>query len=260
MVAAPGYKDAAAWVNLGWVYRNMEPSNPAESVNAYTRSLQIDPKNEQAALGLGWAQSYGKNYDQAIAAFQKAIELEPKTAGEALNGIAWSYLFKRDVAQAKAFAEKAKAAGRNDARLVSNIDKFEKNTEALAEAQKEFEKQRHQTVDEPDAASLGSQLMRGGSAAKRNAARQLRQFGRPAVEFLAFAAVNDGDLSVREEAIKSLGALGGTAKDQCRQLQNIARTNPYDSTVMDKKQMELMVQYEDLRRAAKSAIASIGCN
>lgn len=261
VVATPGYKDAAAYVNLGWVYRNMEPSNPPESIAAYGRALQIDPKNEQAALGLGWAHSYQRNYDQAIAAFQKAIELEPKTAGEALNGIAWSYLFKKDVAKAKEFAEKAKAAGRNDARLVSNIDKFEKGVEAQEEAMEAFRQaqRRPVDVDEPDVNSLGNQLMRGNSASKRNAARQLRRFGRPAVEFLAFAAVNDGDMSVREEAINSLGALGGVARDQCRQLAAIARSNPYDSTVMDKKQMEQMVAYEDLRRAAKAAMAKIGC-
>lgn len=259
VVATPGYKDAAAYVNLGWVYRNMEPSNPPESIAAYGRALQIDPKNEQAALGLGWAHSYQRSYDPAIAAFQKAIELEPKTAGEALNGIAWSYLFKKDVAKAKEFAEKAKAAGRNDARLVSNIEKFEKGVEAQEEAMQAFREAQRRPVDEPDVNSLGNQLMRGNSASKRAAARQLRQFGRPAVEFLAFAAVNDGDMSVREEAINSLGALGGVARDQCRQLAAIARSNPYDSTVMDKKQMEQMVAYEDLRRAAKAAMAKIGC-
>jgi hypothetical protein len=168
-------------------------------------------------------------------------------------------LFKKDPAQAKAFLVRAREAGRNDTRLASNIDKFEKGLQAQEQAEKEFREAVEQKPDEPDAATLGGQLMRGSSASKRSAARRLRQFGRPAVEFLAFAAVNDGDMSVREEAINSLGALGGVARDQCRQLQAIARSNPYDSTVMDKKQMEMMVQYEDLRRAAKDAIAKIGC-
>ena len=58
---------------------------------------------------------------------------------------------------------------------------------------------------------------------------------------------------------KPLGALGGVARDQCKQLAAIARSNPYDSTVMTPKQMEQMVAYEDLRRAAKAAMAKIGC-
>jgi len=261
VVATPGYKDAAAYVNLGWAYRNMEPSNPQESIAAYTKALEIDPKNEQAALGLGWAHSYQRNYDQAITAFRKSIELDPKTAGEALNGIAWSHLFKKDVARAREFAEKAKTAGRNDARLLSNIDKFEKGLAAQEEAEREFRKAREEQEDRgPDVATLGGQLMRGNSAGKRSAARQLRQFGRPAVEFLAFAAMNDADLSVREEAVNSLGALGAAARDQCRQLQSIVqRPNPYDTTIQDRATMELSVRYEDLKRAARAAVAKIGC-
>jgi tetratricopeptide (TPR) repeat protein len=260
VVATPGYKDAAAYVNLGWVYRNMEPANAPESIAAYTKSLEIDPKNEQAALGLGWAHSYQRNYDQAIAAFNKAIQLDPKTAGEAYNGIAWSYLFKKDIPQAKAYAEKAKTAGRNDARLVSNIDKFEKGLADAAAAQKEFEEERKKVEEGPDVGTLGGQAMRGSPAAKQNACRQLIRFGRPAVEFLAYAAVQDANLAVRETCIGALGAVGAPARDQCPQLQSIARSNPYDQTVMDKKQMELMVAYEDLRRAAKAAMAKIGCN
>jgi tetratricopeptide (TPR) repeat protein len=247
-------------VNLGWAYRNMDPPNPAESIAAYTKALEIDPKNEQTALGLGWAHSYQRNYDQAIAAFNKAVELDPKTAGEAYNGIAWSYLFKKDIPQAKTYLEKAKGAGRNDTRLVSTIDKFEKGLAAAADAEREFRDSQKKEQEGPDIAAIGGQLMRGGSAAKKNAARQLIQFGAPAVEFLAFAAVNDPDMTVREVAINSLGRVGGPARSQCAQLQAIARSNPYDSTVMDKKQMEQMVQYEDLRRAAKGAIAQIGCN
>ncbi|HEY7511925.1 MAG TPA: tetratricopeptide repeat protein [Vicinamibacteria bacterium] len=259
VVATPGYKDAAAYVNLGWVYRNMEPSNAPESIAAYTRALQIDPKNEQAALGLGWAHSYQKNYDQAITAFQKSIELDPNTRGEALNGIAWSYLFKRDVAQAKSYAEKAKAAGRNDTRLATNIDKFEKGLEAQEEAMAAFREAQKQKEEGPDVGTLGGQLMRGGSSAKKSAARQLIRFGAPAVEFLAYAAFSDADYTVREVAISALGGVGGAARSQCGQLAAVARGNPHEATVQDKKQMELWAQWEDMRRAARGAMARIGC-
>jgi hypothetical protein len=66
-------------------------------------------------------------------------------------------------------------------------------------------------------------------------------------------------MSVREVAISSLGAVGGAARGQCAQLANIARGNPFEQTVMDKKQMEQWAQYEDLRRAAKGAMGRIGC-
>jgi Flp pilus assembly protein TadD len=259
VVAAPAYKSAAGWVNLGWVYRNMEPSNAPESIKAYTRSLEIDPKNEQAALGLGWAHSYQKNYDQAIAAFQKAIELDPATAGEANNGIAWNFLFKRELAQAKVYAEKAKAAGRNDQRLLNNIDKFEKGLERQAELEKEFLEETKKAKEGPDVGTLGNQLMKGGPLAKMTAARQLIRFGAAAVEFLAYAAFRDDSYNVREVAINSLGAIGAPARSQCGQLQAVQRNNPHEQTVMDKKQMELWAQWEDLRRAARAAMARIGC-
>jgi hypothetical protein len=131
---------------------------------------------------------------------------------------------------------------------------------AAADAEREFREARKQAQEGPDVATLGGQLMRGSSSGKKTAARELIRFGQPAVEFLAFAAVNDPDMGVREVAITALGQVGAPARSQCAQLQAIARSNPYDSTVMDKKQMEQMVQYEDMRRAAKGAMSRIGCN
>ena len=74
---------------------------------AYKKALELEPKNEQAALGMGWAYFYLKHWDEAIAAFNKAMELEPTTAPEAYNGIAWAYFFKKDVAKAKEYWTRA---------------------------------------------------------------------------------------------------------------------------------------------------------
>jgi superkiller protein 3 len=113
-------------VNLGWVYRNMK--RPEESIAAYRKALEIDPKQEQAALGLGWAYSYTKNYEQAIAAYSQAIRTMPDTAGDASTGIAWCYYFKRDAANARAYMDKAVAAGRSDPRLRDYIGKLERRS------------------------------------------------------------------------------------------------------------------------------------
>src|SRR4029079_14965594 len=102
-----GYKDAAGWVNLGWVLRNVDPPRADESATAYQKALQIDPKNAQAELGLGWAFLTGQKYEPAIEHFNMAIALDPKTTtGEAYNGIGWSHFFKKEIPQAKAAAEK----------------------------------------------------------------------------------------------------------------------------------------------------------
>ena len=109
VVATPGYKNAAGYTNLGWVYRNIEPPQAEKAVAAYGKALELDPKNGQAALGLGWAQSYARKYDEAIAAFTKAIALDPKLQGEALNGTAWAQYFKKDMASAKATAARRRS-------------------------------------------------------------------------------------------------------------------------------------------------------
>jgi tetratricopeptide (TPR) repeat protein len=260
VVNSPGYKDTAGWTNLGWVYRNMEPtSKPEEAIKAYTKALELDPKNAQAALGVGWAYSFGRKYDEAINAFQKAISLEPKTSSEANNGIAWCYYFKNDLVKAKEFAGKAKAEGRNVAGLLSNIDKKEKGvTEAQEEANQAF-RQEQRAKEAPDVHTKGQALMKGPVPGKIRAAGELVSFGRPAVQYLQYAAVNDASFDVREAAIKALGGIGGAAREVCPQLKQVQASNPYSSTISDKETMDKEVRYEDLRKAARASMRAIGC-
>ena len=142
VTSTPGYKDAAGWANLGWVYRNLNKA--PESIAAYKKALALDPKEEQAALGLGWAYQYIKNYDQAIAAYNQAIQIDPKEAAADANiGIAWCYFFKRDMAQARVYADKAGAAGRSVTQLKENIEKVEKQLAAgMRFSEEEIEKAR----------------------------------------------------------------------------------------------------------------------
>ena len=164
VTGTPGYKDAAGWANLGWIYRNMNKA--AESIAAYQKALALDPKEEQAALGLGWAYQYTKEYDKAITAFEQAVKIITEasfnraketnlkdvlalnlmmasglttealavlrkaigadTLAEAYNGIAWCYFFKRQLPEARAAMDKTAAAGRSVTQLKDNLDKLEK--------------------------------------------------------------------------------------------------------------------------------------
>lgn len=258
VTSSHGYKDAAGWVNLGWLYRNVDPPKASESAAAYQKALQIDPKSAQAALGLGWAHLTGTQYDPAIESFNKAIALDTKTSPEAYNGIGWSHFFKKDMAQAKAAAEKAKAAGRNVGTLLDNIDKFEKGVEIQQAAA--IQAVRVESSNEPDAGTLCNQVQRGSASARRAAAAGLARFGRAGSQCLVYAAVNDKDWGVRQTAITSLGNLGSAAgNDACVQLKAIARSNPYGGVVTSNEDMANEVRYEDLRRAARAAIAKIGC-
>jgi tetratricopeptide (TPR) repeat protein len=263
VTGAAGYKDAAGWVNLGWLYRNVDPPKAAESAQAYEKALQIDPKNAQAALGLGWAHLTGQQYDQAIGAFNKAIALDKATAGEAYNGIGWSHFFKKDIAQAKATAEQAKAAGRNVASLVQNIDRFEKGQAAAEDARREFlASQRAEGGGGggggSDAGSLCSQVQRGGAGAI-GAARKLGGLGAGGVQCLVYAVSSSQDIGLKQAAASALGNIGGAARSACPHLGPIVRGNPYEQTMMDAKQQELWVRWEDLRRVARGAMGKIGC-
>lgn len=266
VVATPGYKNTAGYTNLGWVYRNANPPQAEKAVAAYGKALELDAKNGQAALGLGWASIYARKYDEAIAAFTRAASLDAKLQGEALNGTAWAQYFKKDMASAKATAAKAKELGRNVTELLATIDKFEKGLVDAAEAERKFKEQQRESGGAGGGGGGGgidgpaSRLMRSASAADRRAAAvELAKFGAEAVQYLIYAVANDRDFGVRGAAAQSLGNIGAAAKSACPQLRNMANNNPYESVVMDEKQQQLFVKYADLQKILRAAVAKIGC-
>ncbi len=101
--------------------------------------------------------------------------------------------------------------------------------------------------------TIGRTLQTGGPSARCGAAREIARFGASAVDHLVYALANDKDWCVREAAIQSLGQIGPAARAACPQLQAIIRSNPYECTVCERKQMEDQAHYEDLRRAARAA-------
>jgi superkiller protein 3 len=263
----PTYKIEDAWVNLGWVYRNMTPPRIDDSVAAYKKALEIDPKDVQSALGMGWAYSYGKNWDGAIAAFEQAIKIDPKTAGEAHSGMAWAYLFKKDLAKAKEYADKAKAEGREDARLLTSIERMQKalasgassvaEAEKLqAEAQAEYEKQRQaqKKVEE-----LNAGLRSGSPAARRRALTSLAGIvgAQDAVPYLIRAVRDDPDFGVREGAVNALKDIGCPARAALPHLKYLVTAPKNDCLQCSKEELQDMMRDEDLRRAAREAVAKL---
>jgi len=263
VTSTPGYKDAAGWVNLGWIYRNMNRAD--ESIAAYRRGLELDPKQEQAALGLGWAYSYTKNYDQAIAAYNQAIQIDPKEAAADANiGIAWSYFFKRDMAQARSYADKAATAGRSVAQLKENIDRVEK---ALAAGQRfseeELDKARaEQQAYEERAKRLetANNAVRSRNAATRaRAARDLASVAGPdAVPSLVFLMQSDANYDVRIAAANALGALGPAARSALPNIDGMLRQPPYEPPInATSEQLDAQMKDGDYKRALRDARARI---
>src|SRR5258708_3351752 len=134
VISTPGYHESDGYVNRGWLYRNTEPKRIDDSIAAYKRALELNPKEEQAALGMGWSYINQKNWDAAIASFNQAMQIDPTTTPEASNAIGWSYLFKKNPAKAREYYDKGSAAGRADARLKTNIERLEKGIELAQQA------------------------------------------------------------------------------------------------------------------------------
>jgi tetratricopeptide (TPR) repeat protein len=253
VVSTPGYKDSAGYTNLGWIYRSMDPRKPVEAVAAYKKALELDPTNEQAALGMGWAYSYSKDYDSGIAAFQKAVQIEPKVAPEAYNGIAWCDFFKRDMDQAKEFLAKAQAAGRSDPKLADNIEKVEKlkaQKEAYEAALKKFEEERAKAG--PDIRTLLNRASRGDVGAVRELAEQ----GSQAVSALIRLIDDSNPLPVRDAAVGALGSMGPTAKQALPYLMELLKTE-CGKTIMTPEEMKKSLACEDLKRKGRDAVLKI---
>jgi len=271
VTSTPGYKDAAGWTNLGWIYRNMNKA--AESISAYQKALQLDPKQEQAALGLGWAYSYTKDYDRAIEAYNKAIQIDPKDAGPDANlGIAWGYYFKaakaaskEDAAQAKAFADKAGAAGRNVTQVNQKIAELQQaleqgrmmtqqQMEAAQKAQEEYEDQKRKL----DAANrdLGS---KSPGSRIRGINTIVSVAGSSAVPALISLMQTDSNYDVRIAACHALGSLGGAARSALPNIDGVLRQDPYEPPInATAEQLEAQMKDGDYRRCLRDAKARIG--
>ena len=260
VVAKPGYKNTNGFTNLGYAYRNAEPPQAEKSAAAYQKAVELDPKNAQAALGLGWALTIAQKYDVAIPSFAKAVELDAKLAGEAHNGTAWDYYFKKDMVKAKEFTAKAKAEGRNVDKLVKTIDDFEKGIARAEDAQKQLQENQKAAAAGGGGGGIDAcarTIMRGAPAERRTCATEMRKYGKAAVEYLIYAVFNDRDFGVRSAAVQSLGAIGD--KSVCGQLRQLANNNPYEKTIMSPEEQQQFVRYEDFRKVVRAAVAQIGC-
>jgi tetratricopeptide (TPR) repeat protein len=259
VVATPGSKDAAGFVNLGYVNRNMKPPKLEESIAAYKRALEIDPKEEQAALGLAWSYLTAQRYDESIATYTKAAQMEPKLAADAYNGIGWSYFFKKDMTQAKAHAAKAKEAGRLDPRLVEQIDRFEKAVAAGGDAaEKQFEEAKRAREAASRFEGINESLRSRNPGTRSRALRDLvsAASASDAVTTLIWFLANDKDYGVRQTAASLLGGLGAAARPALPYLKQL--TVPcLDIINATKEQLEESMLCGDLRSVAIQAIAKI---
>lgn len=245
IVEAPGYKSADGWMNLGWLYRNSEPRKATEAIAAYDKAIAIDPKNVQPYLGVGWSHIYNRASDQAIAAFQKAISLEPAVLGEGQDGIAWAQYFKKDMAAAKAALAKAEAAGRLDQRLKDSITKYE-----AAVLQGEEAARRQQEQETGPAADTSPCAV----AMQRQSAPQLANCGAQGAQMLVYMLSRPNPMT-KSAACNALGQMGASAgKAAVDAVRYWANQQAPPGMDQDRKAMELELAMEDARRSCAAAL------
>lgn len=258
VVNTPGYKEAAAWANLGWTHRKM--NNPQESIAAYRKALAIDPKLAQAHLGLGWAYQQTEAFDEAIASYHKAVSQDPALAGDAYAGMSWSYIYKGDAAKAKEAQQKAVAAGRDDPRLREYIPKLEQGLLLRKEELARLREEQQKEAEKVQKFNAANNAVRSKNPARRvQGARDLARFGgRESVDVLTYLMQADDNYDVRIAAANALGSLGRAARKAVPNIEGLLAQPPYEPpTIASPEELDNAMKDGDYRQAMRSALARI---
>ncbi|HET7293395.1 MAG TPA: tetratricopeptide repeat protein [Vicinamibacteria bacterium] len=258
VVATPGYKKTDGYTNLGFAYRSMEPPRNEDAIAAYKKALELEPKNAQAALGLAWVYLNAKRYTDSIAACRQAIQIDSALTGACNQTMAWAYLSSRQFKEAREALTAADKAGAGNPKLDALLDRIEKagptmSEEAMADLEKERQAQ----------ARLQAQLEQierdtkdGNPATRIRGVRNLvAKAGADGVSMLTWMLYNDKNTDVRIEVARSLGSLGAGARKACPQLQAIARTDILPDPGATKAQAEEELRLLDLQKACRDAVA-----
>ena len=88
LTTTPGYKSAAGFANYGWVLSRMKPPKGPEAIAAYKRALEIEPTNAGLHFGLAWAEIFANQNQEAINEFEKAASMDKALFADTRHGIA----------------------------------------------------------------------------------------------------------------------------------------------------------------------------
>ncbi len=210
----PEGADAGAFINLGWIYRHFRPPRVTEAVAAYEKALKLEPKNAKAALGVALSYRAGGQWARAVTAYERVSQVNPRLDGEAMLGTAWCYFRAGDDYKARFFAGLAAKAGIDVGPLRNALLGPPKAGAATLK-----------TADEIN--ELALQLEEKNAGEQALAAQRLLTLGRSAVPPLA-SALRDRDtaIAVREQIVEGLGRMGPTARDALPELDRSIKAGP----------------------------------
>jgi len=210
----PDGQDARAFINLGWIYRHFRPPRVAEAVAAYEKALKLEPKNAKAALSVALSYRAGGQWTRAVTAYERVSQVNPRLDGEAMLGTSWCYFRAGDDYKARFFAGLAVKAGVDVGPLRNALLGPPKAGAATLK-----------TADELN--ELALQLDEKNAGEQALAAQRLLGLGRPAVSSLASALRDKSTaIAVRETIVAGLGQMGPAARDALPELDRSIKAGP----------------------------------
>jgi tetratricopeptide (TPR) repeat protein len=191
--------EPGGFISLGWLYRNFEPPRVAEAVAAYEKALALNPKNGQAALGVALSYRAGRQWTRAITAYERVSRVDKKLDGEGLLGMAWCYYRSGDTYKASFFTGLAARAGA-DVRTIRTA--LTRSARAAAPGAPQAGER-----SDDDLPELVDQLGSKNGGLQARAVKSLVGLGRPAVPYLAAALSRPASTIAAREALPHLDRL-----------------------------------------------------
>jgi superkiller protein 3 len=238
--ARPDGQQPDAFLQLGGIYRDFRPPRVAEAVAAYEKALTLDPKNGQAALGVALSYRAGQQWARAISAYERVSQKFRRLDGEALLGTAWCYYWSGDDTRAKFYTGLAVRAGAD-----------------VTDIRQAFSRPPGNAAVAADLAELREGLRSKNAGVQARAVVGLLELGRPGVPALADALQRKGtSLAARERIVEGLGRLGSAAREALPQLERLAKGAPPEAGVPDASEASAALQDREARLAASAQAAS----
>ena len=248
----PDLKDPGPFVNLGWIYRHFEPARVSEAVAAYEKALKLDPKSGQAALGIALSYRAGRQWERAVNAYVRVAQVDPRLESEATVGTAWCYYRSGDLERTRFYTGVAVRQGADVRGLRNALTKAQSRPAKAAAPAAVRQK-------EDDLAELVDRLGSKNAGLQARAVKGLLAIGKPSVPYLAFALREPGNsIAVREAIVDGLGRMGPAAREALPHLDHLIQAGPPSPSLKDTaEEMDRQVREAQLVTAMQAAATKI---
>jgi len=217
---SPESPDPGVFLDLGGVYRSFDPPRVDEAVAAYEQALKLDPKNGEAALGVARSYRAARQWARAVGAYERVPKVNPRLEGESLAGTAWCYLGSGDDYKARFFTGLAARAGADVGALRRALVGSGPGAGPAGDARAEL-----------------ADLLRSKHAGEQvRGVKGLLRAGGAAVPTLASALARpETGIAAREAIVEGLGELGPAAREALPRLDGLVKAGPRGEAPREEK-------------------------